>query len=46
MPANNDHSVIFSANSLRQFTTEVFEYFNVPHEDAVLAADVLAKLNT
>lgn len=36
------HSTIFSAEQLRQFTTRVFEYFDVPHEDAVLAADVLA----
>jgi L-2-hydroxycarboxylate dehydrogenase (NAD+) len=33
---------IFSFEQLRQFSTQVFEYFDVPHEDAVLAADVLA----
>lgn len=42
MPKKDLHSIIFSAEHLRQFTTRVFEYFNVPHEDAVLAADVLA----
>jgi L-2-hydroxycarboxylate dehydrogenase (NAD+) len=36
------HSLIFSAASLRAFAVNVFEYFKVPHEDAVLAADVLA----
>lgn len=35
-------SPVFSAQQLRRFTTRVFEYFDVPHEDAVLAADVLA----
>jgi L-2-hydroxycarboxylate dehydrogenase (NAD+) len=38
----NNQDETFSAISLRQFTTSVFEYFNVPHEDALLAADVLA----
>lgn len=33
---------IFSAEQLRNFTRHVFEYFEVPPEDAVLAADVLA----
>lgn len=33
---------IFSPQKLREFTAQVFEYFNVPHEDASLAADVLA----
>ncbi len=33
---------IFSAQHLRHFTTRVFEYFGVPHSDAVLATDVLA----
>ncbi|MBD0293979.1 MAG: Ldh family oxidoreductase, partial [Flavisolibacter sp.] len=42
MPANDNQSIVFSADSLRRFTTAVFEYFTVPHEDAVLAADVLA----
>ncbi len=36
------HSPIFSAASLREFTIAVFGHFNVPHNDAVLAADVLA----
>ncbi|MCW3109820.1 MAG: Malate/L-lactate dehydrogenase, partial [Segetibacter sp.] len=35
-------SLIFSFASLREFSTAVFEHFKVPHEDAVLAADVLA----
>ncbi|WP_034256668.1 Ldh family oxidoreductase [Adhaeribacter aquaticus] len=38
-PAN---TVLFSPQHLREFTTQVFEYFNVPTEDAILAADVLA----
>ena len=38
----HSQSLIFSAVSLRAFTTQVFKYFNVPHGDAVLAADVLA----
>ncbi|MBD0351990.1 MAG: hypothetical protein ICV65_12625, partial [Flavisolibacter sp.] len=42
MAANDNQSIVFSADSLRRFTTAVFEYFTVPHEDAVLAADVLA----
>jgi LDH2 family malate/lactate/ureidoglycolate dehydrogenase len=42
MPQNLSQSVIFTAIHLREFTTRVFEYFNVPHEDAALAADVLA----
>lgn len=42
MPVSENQSVIFSALSLRQFVTRVFEYFGVPHEDALLAADVLA----
>ncbi|GEO10687.1 Ldh family oxidoreductase [Segetibacter aerophilus] len=33
---------IFSFASLRRFTTSVFEHFNVPRKDAILAADVLA----
>lgn len=33
---------IFLPQQLREFTTLVFKYFSVPHEDAVLAADVLA----
>lgn len=35
-------SIIFQPVSLRAFTTRVFEHFNVPHKDALLAADVLA----
>ncbi len=42
MPEKNPHSIIFSAEQLRRFTAHVFEYFNVPTEDAALAADVLA----
>jgi L-2-hydroxycarboxylate dehydrogenase (NAD+) len=38
-PSND---TIFSFEQLRQFSIRVFEYFHVPHEDAVLAADVLA----
>jgi L-2-hydroxycarboxylate dehydrogenase (NAD+) len=39
---NNISDQIFSAEQLRTFTIQVFEYFDVPPEDAVLAADVLA----
>src|SRR3954469_6886591 len=42
MTEKGTHSLIFSSASLRAFTVNVFEHFNVPHEDAVLAADVLA----
>src|ERR1700709_2065192 len=35
-------SNIFSFASLREFTTAVFSHFDVPKEDAILAADVLA----
>lgn len=42
MTAKDNQSIIISADSLRQFITRVFEYFNVPHEDALLATDVLA----
>ena len=42
MPASDNQPVIFSASSLREFITKVFEYYKVPTEDAVLAADVLA----
>jgi L-2-hydroxycarboxylate dehydrogenase (NAD+) len=35
-------SFIFSFTALREFTTSVFRYFNVPADDAALAADVLA----
>lgn len=42
MPTIDPHSMLFSAEYLRQFTTRVFEFFDVPHEDAMLAADVLA----
>ncbi len=37
---NND--IVLEAKQLREFTTQVFEYFDVPSEDARLAADVLA----
>lgn len=36
------NSIIFSSAALRTFTTRVFKYFNIPDEDAALAADVLA----
>lgn len=36
------HSLIFSSVTLREFTTAVFEYFDVSYYDAILAADVLA----
>ncbi len=42
MTAHDNQSIIFSPATLRRFVTEVFEYFNVPDEDAVIAADVLA----
>src|SRR4051812_4342940 len=35
-------TLLFSPQHLRDFTAQVFEYFDVPREDAVLAADVLA----
>ncbi len=38
----NNSSVLIRPESLRQFSTQVFEFFGVPAEDAVLAADVLA----
>ena len=34
--------IVFSPHQLRAFTTRVFEFFQVPSEDAILAADVLA----
>jgi L-2-hydroxycarboxylate dehydrogenase (NAD+) len=42
MMKEDSHSLIFSFASLREFTTAVFKHCNVPHDDAVLAADVLA----
>ncbi len=36
------HDILFSFEQLRQFTTRVFHHFGVPHEDAAVAADVLA----
>lgn len=42
MPQKDDQSTIFSPKALRKFTAAVFEYFKVPHTEAVLAADVLA----
>lgn len=42
MATENSKSIIFSAHQLREFTRQVFEYFDVPHKDAELAADVLA----
>src|SRR3989337_4510125 len=42
MSQNPSQSIMFSHTHLREFTTRVFEYFHVPNEDAVLAADVLA----
>src|SRR5215218_2943396 len=42
MAQENSDVVLFSAAQLRQFTIKVFSYFDVPNEDAVMAADVLA----
>ncbi|MEO5995329.1 MAG: Ldh family oxidoreductase [Chitinophagaceae bacterium] len=42
MPEIDNQSIIFSPATLRRFMTSVFEYFSVPYEDAILAADVLA----
>ncbi|WP_247236486.1 Ldh family oxidoreductase [Telluribacter sp. SYSU D00476] len=42
MISQDNRNVIISAPQLRHFTTQVFEYFDVPHQDAVRAADVLA----
>lgn len=42
MPVTDTQSNVFPADILREFTTAVFEYFSVPHADALLAADVLA----
>jgi len=42
MSQTKPESIIFSSEHLREFTRQVFEFFDVPHEDAVLAADVLA----
>src|SRR5215217_4491799 len=42
MAQENSDVVLFSTAQLRQFTIKVFSYFDVPNEDAVLAADVLA----
>ncbi len=39
---NSLKDIVFSAKHLREFTTRVFEYFDVPPGDASLAADVLA----
>jgi L-2-hydroxycarboxylate dehydrogenase (NAD+) len=41
-PAEISEHIIFPAQKLRDFSMQVFMYFNVPHEDALLAADVLA----
>lgn len=40
----NDHSdfKVFAAGKLRRFTADVFTSLGVPHDDALLAADVLA----
>ncbi|MBM4296968.1 MAG: Ldh family oxidoreductase, partial [Deltaproteobacteria bacterium] len=35
--------IIFSADALRDFSTQVFVHFGVPRADAELAADVLAR---
>ncbi len=40
MPTNDHY--IFSAQTLRDFTRQVFEFFHVPEQDSLLAADVLA----
>lgn len=42
MKERENNSTIFSATSLREFTANVFEFFDVPPADAILAADVLA----
>lgn len=42
MPADISDHIIFSPGQLRDFTAQVFMYFAVPQQDAVLAADVLA----
>ncbi|ADY52750.1 malate dehydrogenase (NAD) [Pseudopedobacter saltans DSM 12145] len=39
---SNTDFTIFSSTQLREFTTEVFVHFDVPYDDAILAADVLA----
>jgi L-2-hydroxycarboxylate dehydrogenase (NAD+) len=36
------NDIVFDMHQLRTFTTRVFEYFDVPPDDATLAADVLA----
>lgn len=42
MAAESSHDCTFSFEQLRLFTSRVFEYYHVSHEDAVVAADVLA----
>src|SRR5215213_9242235 len=42
MIQENSDVVLFSADQLRRFTAQVFNYFGVPEQDAALAADVLA----
>src|SRR5688500_13389431 len=42
MPEKDPHAIIFPAEHLRRFTTQVFASFQVPPADAALAADVLA----
>jgi LDH2 family malate/lactate/ureidoglycolate dehydrogenase len=42
MAEKDPHALIFPAEHLRQFTTQVFASFQVPPADAALAADVLA----
>ncbi len=40
MPTDNHH--IFSAQKLRDFSFQVFGYFDIPEQDALISADVLA----
>jgi LDH2 family malate/lactate/ureidoglycolate dehydrogenase len=41
-PMPTDNHYIFSTQNLRDFSSQVFNYFGVPEQDAQLAADVLA----
>ncbi len=42
MNHQDPHTILYSAQQLRAFTTQVFQYCQVPLEEAALAADVLA----
>lgn len=39
---SNQDFILFTSSQLRKFTASVFETFGVPHDDALVAADVLA----